>query len=147
MRKALAAVVLLALVPGCGGGGKKTPQVTKAQYAAALSKLCTSANGQVAALRLTTDIKTWKQNGQKAARIADQTVKGFDALTPPATLQGAAQKYNKASEEVAVAVQDAADAAKNGDTSKFDDAISRQQNSGTKARAAASEIGATGCGG
>jgi len=146
MRKALAAVVVLALAAGCGGS-KKTPEMTKAQYAAALSKLCSSANRQVAALGLTTDIKTWKQNGQRAAEIAAQTVKGFEALTPPATLEDASEKYEKAAEELAAAVQDGADAAKNGDVKKFDDAISRQQNSGAIARGAATEIGAKACSG
>jgi hypothetical protein len=147
MRNVAAAMVLLALVAGCGSGGKKTPELTKAQYAAALSKLCSNANRQVAALRLTADIKTWKQNGQKAAKIAARTVKGFEELTPPKTLADASEKYNKATDELAAAVQDAADAAKGGDITKFDDAISRQQNAGTMARGAASEIGAKACAG
>jgi hypothetical protein len=147
MRKAVLGVVVVALLAGCGGGGKKTTQLTKAEYAAALSKLCTSANRQVAALRLTTSMQTWKQNGQKAAKIAGQTVKGFEALTPPDSLVDEAAKYNKASEDIVAAVQDAADAAKDGDSTKFDDAISRQQNAGTQARTAATEIGAKGCAG
>jgi hypothetical protein len=149
MRRALPAVVLgvlVVLAAGCGGG-KKTPQLTKAQYAAALDKLCSSANNQVAALGLTTSMQTWKQNGQKAAKIADQTVKGFEALTPPDSLADSAAKYEKASEDIAAAVRDAADAAKNGDVKKFDDAISRQQNAGTQARTEASDIGAKTCSG
>ena len=147
MRRAVPAVVLVVLLAGCGGGHKKTPQLTKEQYAAALNKLCTSGNRQVAALRLTTDIKTWKQNGQKAAKIADQTVKGFEAVTPPDSLRDAAQKYTKASEDLVSAVSDAAGAAKTGDTKKFDDALSRQQNSSIQARAYAHELGAKACSG
>ena len=146
MRRALPAIIVVVLVAGCGGS-KKTPQLTKEQYAAALNKLCTGANRQVAALRLTTAMGTWKQNGQKAAKIAGQTVKGFEALTPPDSLVEEAAKYNAASEEIASAVQDAADAAKKGDTKKFDKAISEQQNAGSQARTAASEIGATACAG
>jgi hypothetical protein len=57
-----------------------------------------SANQKVAALRLTTSIQTWKRNGQKAANIAAQTVKGFEALTPPDSLRDAAKAYTTESE-------------------------------------------------
>jgi hypothetical protein len=145
MRRAVLGVVVVALAAGCGGGGKKTSQMTKAEYAAALSNLCASANQQVAALRLTTSMQTWKKNGQKAVKIVGETVKGFEALTPPDSLVEEAAKYTKASEDISAAVQDAAAAAKDGDAKKFDDAITRQQNAGTQARTAATEIGASGC--
>jgi cell division GTPase FtsZ len=144
MRKLLPAFLVVALVAGCGGG-KKTPQMTKEEYVAALNKLCTSGNRQVAALKLSTSIETWKQNGQRAAKIARQTVTGFEALTPPDSLRKAAEEHNQASRELVKAVQDAADAAKSGDTAKFDDALSRQQNFGLQANAAATEIGANAC--
>ena len=147
MRRALLVAVVVALAAGCGGGGKKTPQLTRAQYVAALNKLCTSANRQVAALKLTTSIQSWKQSGARGAKIVEQTVKGFEALTPPDELQKAAEEYTSASDEIAKAVRDAAAAAKTGDTQKFDDALSRQQNFSLKANAAASEIGATACSG
>jgi len=139
-------LVLVVLLAGCGSGHEKT-QLTKEQYAAALNKLCTSGNRQVAALRLTTNIKTWKQNGQRAAKIADQTVKGFEAVTPPDSLRDAAEKYTAASDDLVNAVSDAANAAKNGDTKKFDDALSRQQNASLQARGYAHELGATACSG
>ena len=145
MRKALLAVLLVALAAGCGGGGNKSPQMTEQDYIAALNKLCTSGNRQVAALKLSTSIETWKQNGQRAAEIARETVNGFVALTPPDSLRKAAEEHNKASRELVKAVQDAADAAKSGDAAKFGDALSRQQNFGLKANAAASEIGANAC--
>jgi hypothetical protein len=150
MRRRLPVVVLavvVAVVAGCGGGGKKSPHLTDDQYRAALNKLCTSGNRQVAALRLTTSMKTWKQNGQKAAKIADQTVKGFEALTPPDDLRSTADKYTQASEDIVKAVGDAARAAKTGDAKAFDDALSRQQNSSLQARSYASQLGATGCAG
>jgi hypothetical protein len=45
------------------------------------------------------------------------------------------------------AVTDAADAAKSGDTAKYDDASSSQQNFSIQARAAAGTIGAKACSG
>ncbi len=140
------ALVLVLLSAGCGGGGgTNSTQLTEKQYVTALNKLCASGNSQVAALKLTTSIKTWKQSGQKAAKIASQTVKGFEALSPPGSLRKAADEHNAASEKIVEAVQDAADAAESGDTKKFDDALSRQQNFALKANAAASEIGADKC--
>ena len=144
MRKVPLAFLLVALAAGCGGG-EKSPQLTETQYVAALNKLCTSGNRQVAALKLTTSIDTWKQNGQRAAKLARQTVKGFEELTPPDSLREAADEHNEASEGLVKAVEDAADAAKSGDTTKFDDALSRQQNFGLQANAAADEIGASAC--
>ena len=144
MRKVGLAFVLVALAAGCGGG-EKSPQLTEKQYVAALNKLCTNGNRQVAALKLTTSIDTWKKNGRRAATIAKHTVNGFEALVPPDSLRNAADEHNEASEGLVKAVEDAADAAKSGDTTKFDDALSRQQNFGLKANAAADEIGASAC--
>jgi hypothetical protein len=146
MRRALPVVILVVLLAGCGGS-KKSPQLTKAQYAAALDKLCSSANRQVAALGLTTAIGTWKQNGEKAAKIAEQTVDGFKALTPPDSLVDEAAKFTAANEDLVAGVKDAAAAAKDDDTTKFSDAITRQANAGTQARGAALNIGAHVCAG
>jgi cell division GTPase FtsZ len=145
MRRALPSVLLVAAVAGCGGGGNQTTQLTEAQYAAALEKLCTKANHDVAPLKLTTDMAVWKKNGDQAAKIAQETVTGFQALTPPDGLRDAAKRHNKASEGVATSVQDAADAAKNGDVGKFSEAITRQLRFGILSRTAASELGAKGC--
>jgi hypothetical protein len=145
MRKALLVALLVALVTGCGGGGKKTSGLTRTQYISALNKLCTSANRKVAALGLTTSIATWKKHGQRAAKMVEQAVKGFESLTPPDELRKAAEEHNSASEEIVTAVRDAADAAQSGDTKKFDDALSRQQNAGLKSNAAARKIGASAC--
>jgi hypothetical protein len=144
MRKALVALLFVLLVAGCGGS-KKPTTMTKEQYIAALDQLCTSANRQVAALRLTTSMKTWKQNGPKAAKIAEQTVKGFEALKPPEELADAAKRHNLASEQIVAAVHDAAEAAQKGDQAKFNVALSKQQNAGQTANLAANQIGATGC--
>jgi hypothetical protein len=145
MRKALPALVVVALISGCGGGGKKTPTLTRAQYVADLDKLCTSANRQVAALKLTTAMKTWKQNGAKAAKIARQTVDGFEALKPPEELRDAAKSYNQASEDTVKGVQQSAQAAEKGDAKKFADGLTKQQNAVVKRGAAARQIGATDC--
>jgi hypothetical protein len=147
MRNAVLAALTLALVAGCGGGGKKTAELTRAQYISSLNKLCTSANRQVAALKLTTSMQSWKQSGARGAKVVAQTVKSFEALTPPDELKKAAEEYTSASEQIGKAVQDAAEAAKAGNTKKFDDALSRQQNFSLKANAAASEIGASACSG
>ena len=68
----LPAVILVVLVAGCGG-----------------SKKAAAAQPPGGRVRLTTAMRTWKQNGQRAAKIAGQTVKGFEALTPPDSLVGA----------------------------------------------------------
>jgi hypothetical protein len=119
--------------------------LTKTQYAAALNKLCTEANDAVAPLKLTTDLKVWKKNGDQAAEITQDTVAGFEALTPPDTLRGAAERHIEASKGLATSVQDAADAAKDGDFGKFSKAITQQLHFGILSRTAASELGATEC--
>ncbi|MBA3717561.1 MAG: hypothetical protein H0W87_04955 [Actinobacteria bacterium] len=148
MRKVLPAILVIALVAvaaACGGSEKKTQKLSRGDYVASMNRLCASANDQVAALRLTTAIGTWKRNGQKAAQIAKATVVGFKFYTPPDELRSLASEYISASEEIAAAVQDAADAAKAGNVTKFDDAISRQQNAGQKGNALAGRIGAKSC--
>jgi hypothetical protein len=145
MRKALPAVLLLAVMAGCGGSKNQTSQLTKAQYVAALDKLCSKANEEGARLKLTTEMAIWRKNGDQAATIARERVTGFEALTPPEGLREAAERHNKASERIATAVQNAADAAKEGDSHKFNQALREQQNFNILSRTAASELGAKDC--
>ena len=119
--------------------------MTKAQYAGALDKLCKKASDGLTPLKLTTDIRTWKENGDQATKVTREMVTGFEALTPPKTLRDAAKRHNKATEQVAAAFQQAADAAKAGDVGKFSSALTRQQNYVILSRTAASELGALGC--
>lgn len=154
MRRGVLAVLVLVVVvaaAGCGGGSggdhkkKKTPTMSRAQYVAVLNQLCSSGNSQAAALKLTTSLETWKQNGQKAVRIVKQTIKAFEELTPPAQLKRVAEQYVKANKDLEAAVQDAADAARAGNVKQFDRAISQQQGAISLAQSAASRIGAEQC--
>jgi hypothetical protein len=145
MRRALPAILVVALLAGCGGSGMKTSQLTREQYIEALDDLCTSANQEIAALKLTTSMATWKKNGERAAKIAGRTVSRFEALVPPDSLRDAAKRNNDASEGIVTSVEDAAAAAKKGDTAAFDEALSRQANFVLKRGTAAREIGATAC--
>jgi hypothetical protein len=157
MRKAAIAILLVAFLAGCGGsskpsggtttngGGKRTPTLTRTQFVSAMNKICSSANSSVAALQLTTSMKTWKRNGSAATTIAQLTLKGFRFLTPPTELKAAAADYVAAATRIVNAVRDATDAAKEGNVQKFDQAITEQQNAGTKARVAARKIGAHSC--
>ena len=119
MRKAWPAVLLLAVMAGCGGSSNQTSQLTKAQYVAALDKLCSKANEEGARLKLTTEMAIWRKNGDQAAKIAQERVTGFEALTPPEGLREAAERHNQALRE--------------------------QQNFNILSRTAASELGAKGC--
>ncbi len=145
MRKVLPAVVLIALLAGCGGTSKETSQLTKAQYAAALDKLCTKANREGGALHLTDSMVTWKESGDEVVKIVEEAVTGFKALTPPRSLRAAAERHIKARERMVSAAQDATNAAQSGDGGKFALAVRLLTNFTILSRTAASVLGATGC--
>ncbi len=141
----LAGLVLVAGCGGGGGGGTKTRSMTSEQYANALDQLCTNANQEVAALRLTQSMRTWKKNGERAARIAADTVVRFKRLNPPDALSDLVRRFNDANDRIVAAVKDAADAAKAGNKQKFAGALQRNFSASRASRTAASQIGATRC--
>ena len=145
MRRAVPGVLLIAVVAGCGGSDTKSRPLTKAQYAAALDKLCTKAKHDAAAVTLTSSIAAWKKSGDDAVKIVEAEMDGFEALTPPASLRDAAERLNKASKGMVTSFQDAADAAKAGDVGKFSKALRRQTNFIILTRTAASVVGAKAC--
>jgi hypothetical protein len=151
MRRLLVlSVAGLMVFAGCGGNGgggrgKKEQSLTRAQYAAALDKLCIGANQEVAALKLTQSPKTWKKNGERAAKIAADTVVRFKALEPPVGVRDLARRFNDANDRIVAAVKDAADAAKAGDKQEFAAALQRNFAASRVSKTAASQIGAVRC--
>lgn len=145
MRTVLPVVLLLAVVAGCGGSSKDTEPLTKAEYAAALDRLCTKAIDDAATVTLTSSIATWKKSGDEAVGIIEEEVTGFKALTPPESLREAADRLNKAGEGMVTAFEDAADAAEEGDVGEFNKALKRQMNFLILSRTAASVLGAKAC--
>jgi hypothetical protein len=145
----VAGAVFVICLAGCGGGGggsaKTTTGLTKTQYASALDEICKTANQQVAALRLTTAIGTWKKKGKAAAGYVRSAIRDFRSLTPPAPLKGPAKTFNDANDRIAADVLAAARAAKAGNQTKFHAALAQQRSDGQVSNAAAAQIGAASC--
>jgi hypothetical protein len=143
-----ALLVSVALV-GCGGGGgsggKTATGVTKAQFALALDEICKTANNEVASLRLTTGIGTWKKRGDRAVRYVESAVRDFKSLTPPDAIKGIVKTFNAASDRIAADIKAAATAARAGNQTKFHQALAQQRTDGQVSNAAAAQIGAASC--
>jgi hypothetical protein len=145
MPRVLPAVLLIAVVAGCGGSSKNTEPLTKAEYAAALDKLCTKAIDDASTVTLTSSMATWKKNGDEAVEIIEDEVTGFKALTAPESLREAADRLNKAGEGMVTAFEDTTEAAEEGDAAKFNKALKRQMSFLILSRTAASVLGAKAC--
>jgi hypothetical protein len=141
----LVSVGLVGCGGGGGGGGKTTTGVTKAEYASALDEICKTANHDVAALRLTTAIGTWKKRGNLAVKYVQSAVRDFRSLTPPDALKGVVKTFNDANDRIASDIKAAAKAAKAGNQTNFHAALGQQRSDGQVSNAAAAQIGATAC--
>lgn len=133
---------------GCGGGGggsKTTTGVTKAQFASALDEICKTANNEVAALKLTTAMGTWKKRGDLAVKYVKNAVRDFKSLAPPDAIKGIVKSFNDANDRIAADIEAAVKAAKAGKQTKFHAALAQQRSDGQVSNAAAAQIGATSC--
>jgi hypothetical protein len=143
------AAVLLALaatsLSACGGSGKKAYSLTKAQYTAALDKICLVAADQLRELHLDNALDTYKARGDDIVAIIDRATGKFEALTPPDSVKDAAKRFNEANERLLADTKDAASAAKAGDRTKFEQGLAKADADNRAGRGPATEIGATGC--
>ena len=141
----LVALTSLALgAAACGGGGSGGKTLTKAEYAATLSQACKDSNDKLNALSLTS-ITSFKDNGDAAVKIADDSLKEFKALKAPDAIKDAAKTFIDSADQIVTDLKNAVEAAKKDDETAFAAAVTAVQTHGKENDGAASEIGATEC--
>jgi hypothetical protein len=137
---AVAAVLVLA---GCGGGGGVT--LTKQEYVKALNRICLVGSDQFRELHLENTVADWKARGDHIVSITENATKKFQALSPPDELKGAAKEYNDAEDRFTAEIKNAVNAAKEGDATRFHEALSKSDAANTDSNVAARKIGAADC--
>jgi hypothetical protein len=150
---AFAAVAVLAAAGavGCGGGGddndnaNKSSSLSKKEYADALNTICKRANHDIAALKLTSSIENFRDHGDQILVITRRTINRFNAVEPAPEVKDAGKRFQQANQNLLRDIEQAVQAAKAGDQSKFLDASRKAQEDGQKSTAAANEIGADDC--
>jgi hypothetical protein len=144
------AVVVSATAAGCGGGGGdndggNSSSMSKQEYADTLDTICNRANREIQELRITGSIRNFKDRGDEIVTITRRAINKFNAVDPPNEIRDAGKRFQKANQNLLGDIEQAVQAAKAGDESKFNDARQNAQQHGEQSNAAAREIGADDC--
>ena len=140
---AIPAAAFALLVAGCGGGGGRKA-LTKQEYGSELSQICKDSNDKLNGLGLT-GMASFKDKGDEAVKIAEDTVKAFDDLKAPGEIRDAAKTFTDSAGQIVQDLRNANEAAKKDDQASFNAAVTAAQSHGHENDNAATEIGAKEC--
>jgi len=141
MRRAYLLLILGVALAGCGGSGG----LTKAQYAAKVSRLCLLASDQVRELHMDNSVSVWEYSGPQVIHIARHFDKALAALKAPADSATDAAAYLKANEKVLADDRAALTAARAGDWPTLRTAVNQANQDSRATWQPAKTLGATGC--
>jgi hypothetical protein len=117
---ALASALAVALLAaGCGGGGGGGKSLSKEQYAAQLSKICSDANAQRKQVGSVNGIADVAQKGPKLKAALDQLIAKAEKLKPPKEIKADADKIIAESKQLSALLGQVIDAAKKNDLAKI----------------------------
>ena len=140
-RRALVLLPLVLALAACGGGGG----LTKAQYAARVSRLCLDSADQFRELHLGLSVDDWRHYASDVLRIERNFAAKLAALKPPASIASEAAAFSKATAKVAQDDRDAVAAAQAGDGARLHAALDQANRDALGTYPSAKAIGATGC--
>ena len=141
MRLAFLLPMLMLALTACGS----TSALTKAQYAAKVSRLCVVAADQIRELHIDNSVSTWRHDGARVVQIAQHLVDSPGALRAPAEIADAAAAYLDVNEKALADGKAALEAAKAGDRVSLSAALLQASTDGRAGWPSAKAIGATGC--
>jgi hypothetical protein len=141
---AMSCFAVLALA-ACGGGGGGGGKLTKAEYDARLSHLCSLAADQFRELHLDITVASWKHDAPEIIRIDQNFANKLAALKPPSSIAAAVADYRKANAKSFQDDKNAIAAAKAGDAAKLRAAIAQANKDNDATFPSAKAIGARGC--
>ena len=89
---AIGLAALAATVAGCGGGGGGDKTLSSEEYAAALTKLCTSNAQTLRTLVAASGANFLVRKGDEFVAIASRNITKLESLRPPPELESKAQQ-------------------------------------------------------
>ena len=140
-RFALAFVVVLAVVAGCGGSSR----LSKAEYAKRADAICTKYNAKLKALARPTNISALPDYVDKALPLARKGDDELRALKPPKDEEQTAKEWLDQSDSVVGSMERLRDAAKKGDRAGIQTALNEASSANRTANGLARRLGLRVC--
>jgi len=140
-RFALAFVVVLAVVAGCGGSSR----LSKAEYAKRADAICTKYNAKLKALARPTNISALPDYVDKALPLARKGDDELRALKPPKDEEQTAKEWLDQNDSVVGSMERLRDAAKKGDRAGIQTALNEATSANRTANGLARRLGLRVC--
>jgi hypothetical protein len=140
-RFALAFVVVLAVVAGCGGSSR----LSKAEYAKRADAICTKYNAKLKALSRPTSIGGLPAYVDKALPLARKGDDELRALKPPKDEQQTTKEWLDQNDSVVGSMERLRDAAKKGDRAGIQTALNEASSANRTANGLARRLGLRVC--
>lgn len=144
---ALAAIAVLALVAGCGGGGDSNKKLSYSGFGKAADKVCKSQNSKIDPIsqkltgKAATDGPVYDELVPKLEDARDE----FAALKPPAALKSDFDQVNTLIGQQVDLAKQAQTAAKGGDQAGYEQVIAQLRPLSAQTKEAESKLGAAEC--
>lgn len=142
MRRVVLAVVVGAIVAGCGGGSGR---LSKAEYAKRSDAICTKYNAKLKALARPTSIGALPDYVDKALPLARKGDDELRGLKPPKDEERTAKEWLDQNDSVVGSMERLRDAAKKGDRAGIQTALNEATSANQTANRLARRLGLRVC--
>ena len=142
-RAALIALVLVVLLPGCGGGSGKP--LTKEEYASKADAICGKYNEQTNALANPKNLSDLAKVADKTLPILDHAIRDIDKLEPPASEKALSDQWLTQVRGLKNDLQEIRDKAKAGDIQGVQAVVPKATEHNSKSNALATQLGMSVC--
>jgi hypothetical protein len=142
-RASFVALLLLVLLPGCGGGNGATP-LTKEEYASRADAICGKYNQQTKT-RNPSNLTGLAKVADKTLSILDKAITDLKQLKPPASEKAIADQWLTQVENLKSDLAEIRDKAKANDTPGVQAVLPKAQDHNTRSNELASRLGMSVC--
>jgi len=144
MRRApLIALVLVFVLPGCGGGSGKP--LTKEEYASKADAICGKYNRQTKALASPKTLSDLAKVADKTLPILDHAIKDLTKLHPPASEKALSDQWLTQVRNLKSDLQEIRDKAKTGDLQAVQAVVPKAQDHNSQSNQLATQLGMSVC--
>jgi hypothetical protein len=142
-RAALAALALVALLPGCGGGSGNP--LTKEGYASKADAICGKYNEQIKGLANPKNLSDLAKVADKTLPILDHAINDLGKLEPPASEKALSDQWLTQVSGLRDDLREIRDKAKAGDMQGVQAVVPKAQEHNSRSNALAGQLGMSVC--
>src|SRR5262249_44824159 len=143
VRQALALVIALLVLAGCGGGGNKA--LTKQEYASKADTICSNFEAKIKSLRNPKNVKELADVADKAVPLLESAITELNNLNPPADEQSTASQWIDQVRNLEGDLKELRDKAKAQDLPGIQGILPKAQQHNARSNQLASQLGMSVC--